>query len=182
MERTLAVTSDPQGAAVRLDDERIGETPVRYEFHHYGVRHATLRADGYRTHSERIGLKPPWYGRFPLDIVSEVLLPFGWKDRRHLHAELLVGEDRVSLPELRSVFERADILRLAGPEGPRELPPTRPRELPILERDPLAEEPAPTDGTPRPAGAEVERSPKEDRSEDRGGNRGGSGTGTRGER
>jgi hypothetical protein len=135
VKRTLRVTSDPPGAVVRLDDERIGETPVSREFHHYGVRNVTVRLDGYRAHCEQIELRPPWYGRFPLDIVSEVLIPIGWKDHRRLRVKLIEGNDRVSPPELRSVFERADLLRLAGPEGPRELPPTRPRQLPILDGD-----------------------------------------------
>ena len=136
--RTLTVRSEPGGALVRLDDQAIGPTTQRIPFYHYGVRRVTLYKDGYRTHSERIELKPAWYQRFPVDLVSEVLLPIGLRDRRELSVELQEGERVMALPTLQSVFERADILRRAGPEGPRDLPPPLVREL---ERLPQAEEP-----------------------------------------
>ena len=136
--RTLSVTSEPADALVRLDDQAIGPTPQRIPFYHYGVRRVTLYKDGYGTHSERIELKPAWYQRFPMDLVSEVLLPIGLRDQRRLSVELQEGEHVMQLPTLQSVFERADILRRAGPEGPRDLPPPLVRQL---ERVPDPEEP-----------------------------------------
>jgi len=135
-QRVLQVTSDPPGASVRLDGEALGVTPLRHEFQYYGIRRITLRLEGYCTHSERIELRGPWYARFPLDIVTEVLVPMGWKDRRHFHVDLMPGDEVVAPPELRSVFERVEILRRAGPEGPIDLPPTRSRELPPLPGEP----------------------------------------------
>ncbi|MEW6072795.1 MAG: PEGA domain-containing protein [Planctomycetota bacterium] len=132
-ERTLRITSDPPGALVRLDGESIGTTPLRHEFLYYGVRTLTLRLEGYCTYSERIDLAAPWYARFPLDIVSEVLIPVGWKDRRRLHVTLQPGEAAEAPPALRSVLERASAVRQAGPDGPAELPPARPRPLPSEE-------------------------------------------------
>jgi len=123
--RTLTITSEPEGAQVRLDDERVGWTPITTEFHHYGTRRLTLAKDGYRVVSRQVELVPPWYARFPLDVVSEVLLPFGWRDRHELHFELEPGGDLLTTPDLRSVLDRAEFLRRAGPEGPRPLPPTR---------------------------------------------------------
>ena len=143
-ERTLLITSEPPGAEVRLDGEAIGATPVQHEFLYYGKRRVTLRCDGHCTHSEEVELKGPWYGRFPFDIVSEVLIPIGWKDRRHLHVELIPGDQVVAPPELRSVLERADALRRAGPEGPRDLPPPRTRTLPPLDADAVPPLPPPT--------------------------------------
>ena len=142
--RILVVDSEPRGALVRLDDRTIGETRVEHPFYHYGIRQVTLYEAGCQTHSERIELETPWYSRFPLDFVSEVLLPFGWKDRRKLKVELVPGEEEVSLPTLRSVFERADILRKAGSDGPRNLPP--PRVRPLL-RNPVDDATHATDGT-----------------------------------
>jgi len=139
VERTLRVTSDPEGATVRIDDEIVGRTPVRVPFDHYGKRRVTLYRDGYLTHSERVDLRAPWFGVFPVDLVSEVLLPFGWKDRRRFHVTLVPGEEAVRLPSLTSVFERADILRSAGPEGPRDLPPPQATVLPAeAEEEPPA--------------------------------------------
>jgi hypothetical protein len=107
----------------------------------------TLYLEGHRTHSERIRLKPLWYERFPLDIVSEVLLPFGWRDERALHLTLEPGEEVVTRPALESVFQRAEILRRAGPEGPKDLPSPTTRVVPTGgEASSVPEEP------PRPAG------------------------------
>ncbi len=121
-QRSLEVRTDPPGAVVLLDGKEIGTTPLSQPFEHYGVRRITVFKSGFQTHSERVKMKAPWYSRFPLDIVSEVLLPFGWKDRHRLRIELVEGEDLEGMPTLRSVIERANLLRLAGPEGPRPLP------------------------------------------------------------
>ena len=139
--RTLELTSTPPGAEVRLDDESVGRTPVKVPFEHYGTRRVTFYLSGYRTVSKQIELAPRWYARFPLDLVTEVLLPLGLSDRRHYHEELVPGEEVLSLPSLRSVIERAAVLREGGPEGPRALPEPGPAVVPST--PPAAEEPAP---------------------------------------
>jgi hypothetical protein len=144
--RTLEITSDPAGAEVRLDDERAGYTPVRIPFEHYGIRRLTLHKPGYRTHSERLDLDAPWYFQFPLDLVSEVLLPIGLRDRRVHHVDLVQGEEVLSLPSLRSVIDRANVLRESGPEGPRFLPETRPTTVPPLEEEAEGDELPPERG------------------------------------
>lgn len=118
-QKKLIITSTPEGARVRLDDEVIGHTPVEHDFHHYGTRRVTLQLDGYRTHSQRVKIRPPLYGRFPLDLVSEVLLPFGWKDRHVLDVPLEPEIGLVSQPDLEAVLQRAEIFRRATPAGPR---------------------------------------------------------------
>jgi hypothetical protein len=123
-ERTLRVTSDPEGSEVWLDGELCGLTPLDVHFTHYGTRRILLLKEGYGTASLRVELQPPWYARFPVDLVSEVLVPVGWKDHHSVHAVLVQGEDRLSMPTLRSVLDRAEALRRAGPEGPGELPPS----------------------------------------------------------
>lgn len=122
-ERTLVFTSEPTGALVRLDDELVGATPVEVPFMHYGTRRVTYYLDGFATRTFLVEVKAPWYGRFPIDIVSEVLLPIGWTDRKTVHADLEPSDGPPDLPTVRSVFDRADVLRRAGPNGPRELPP-----------------------------------------------------------
>jgi hypothetical protein len=146
--RYLEITSTPPGAEVRLDDERVGLTPVRVPFEHFGTRRVTYYLPGYRTTTRRIRLKAPWYARFPLDIVTEVLLPIGLRDRRKVHETLVAGEAFMSLPSLRSVIERANALRQAGPEGPRDLPEAVPSVVPS-EAEPSMEERPPAEA-PRP--------------------------------
>ena len=122
-ERELLIVSDPPGALVRLDDEAVGLTPYKEEFQAYGTRRVTLYRPGYRTSSKRVVLDPPWYARFPIDIFSEVLLPFGWEDHHRVHVVLEPESGEVTLPALERVLERAERLRLAGPEGPRPVAP-----------------------------------------------------------
>jgi len=143
--RTLELSTTPPGADVRLDDEFVGRTPVKVAFEHYGTRRVTFYLEGYRTVSKQLELSPRWYAQFPLDFVSEVLLPLGWRDRRRYHEQLVPGEEVLSLPSLRSVIERAAVLREGGPEGPRELPAPGPAVVPstppVPEEDAPAEEP-----------------------------------------
>lgn len=141
-QRYLEITTDPPGAEVRLDDERVGITPVKVPFEHFGTRRVTFYKPGYQTTTRRIKLRAPWYGRFPLDIVSEVLLPFGLRDRRKVHQALVPGQQMMSLPSLRSVIERASVLRQAGPAGPRDLPQAQPSVVPS-EPEPPAPAPPP---------------------------------------
>jgi hypothetical protein len=129
-QRTLQFTSDPVGAEVRLDDVVVGVTPLRVPFEHYGTRRVAFYLPGYRSESRRIRLRSPWHARFPFDLVTEVLLPLGLRDRRKVHQVLIPGEEVMSLPSLRSVIERASALRQAGPEGPRDLPETSPAVVP----------------------------------------------------
>jgi len=138
--RELFIDSVPQGALVRLDDTVVGTTPFQTRFEAYGTRRVTLYLDGYRSQTKLVDVKPPWYGRFPLDIVSEVLLPFGWRDRHPVMMELVQEGGTVTQPDLDKVLERAQSLRLAEPTGPRPvLPPPKP--APVPEPKPPAEEP-----------------------------------------
>jgi hypothetical protein len=128
--RYMQITSTPPGAEVRLDDQAVGLTPVRVPFDYHGVHRVTFYLPGHRTVSRRIKLRARWYSRFPLDIVTEVLLPLGLTDRRNIHQDLVPGEEVMSLPSLRSVIERANVLRQSGPEGPRALPDAQPSAVP----------------------------------------------------
>lgn len=119
--RELRVSSEPSQAEVRLDGERVGTTPCFVPFEHYGTRRLTVYLPGYRTYSERVELTPPWYGRFPLDVFSEVLFPFGWRDIREVHVPLATGGDLLLEPDLPAILRRADALRHAGPDGPKVL-------------------------------------------------------------
>ena len=158
-ERHLAVTSEPTGAAVEIDGQKLGYTPFELEFEHYGVRQVTLSLPGYTTWTKLVRLRAPWYGRFPLDLVSEILLPIGWEDRHEVHAVLEPQEGEVADPDLQAVLARARALR-AIMEGPRAARPAKPAELletpPTEAADPPAEPPpdgsAPAGGDDRKGG------------------------------
>jgi hypothetical protein len=120
--RLLIVTSEPAGAEVELDGQRVGATPVEIEFQHYGVRQVTVALPGRTTWTRNVRVKSPWYGRFPFDIVSEILLPVGWVDRHKVHAVLEPQVEEVADPQLQAVLARARALRAtmegAGPKPP----------------------------------------------------------------
>lgn len=118
-ERKLIVTSTPPGALVRLDDTVVGSTPYEIAFDAYGTRRITLYKQGYATTSQQVVIDSPWYLTFPVDIVTEVLLPFGWKDIRRVDITLPQDQGPVTRPDLAAVLRRAESLRLAEPSGPR---------------------------------------------------------------
>lgn len=127
--RELAIDSTPPGAQVRIDDVVVGTTPMRFGFKDFGTRRVTLYKPGYLTHSELVDLEPPWYARFPIDLVTEVLLPFGWHHVQPYEAALTAGSGSIATPELADVLARAEVLRRAGPDGPARQPePTAPPE------------------------------------------------------
>lgn len=130
--RALDIRSTPPGAAVRIDERLVGETPMRYKFTEYGTRRVTLYKEGYRSTTNLVRLRPPWYARFPLDYISELVLPFGWKDRRQYEVTLEEESGQVTLPDLQGVLDRAELFRLAGPDGPQltEVIPMEPEPTP----------------------------------------------------
>jgi len=111
VERVLAVESDPPGASVQLDGQPIGNTPLEHRFQHYGKRLLTINLTGYSTWNRQLALRTPWWSYFPLDIVSEVVLPFGWKDRHEVRAQLVPHVGEVAVGDLREVLRRAEALR-----------------------------------------------------------------------
>jgi hypothetical protein len=96
---------------VRIDEEYKGRTPLTLPFLHYGDRRVSLYLAGYLASSEVLTLSPPWYGRFPLDIFSEVLIPVGWRQTVRHHVFLEPGSGKIPAPELNLVLQRAESLR-----------------------------------------------------------------------
>jgi hypothetical protein len=127
----LTVESDPPGATLRIDDRVVGVTPYHESFSDYGTRRITLYKAGYHSRSDVVTISPPWYARFPLDFFSEIVFPFGWKDPHGYVLKLDAVKGEVTEPDLTPVLERAQALRLAGPDGPSQLPPrTNPGPVP----------------------------------------------------
>lgn len=109
-ERVLIVESSPSEALVRLDEEIIGVTPLAFPFDHYGDRRLSLYLDGFETWSEPIELKTPWYSRFPLDLLTEVLLPIHPVTHRTFTVTLLPTSDQVTMPDIHAFADAAHAL------------------------------------------------------------------------
>jgi hypothetical protein len=116
--RTLVVESVPPGAVVRLDEQVIGRTPLEHKFQHYGERRLSLYSPGYRTHSERVRIGAPWYARFPIDLITEVILPLGLDHRVELPVVVLEPDDGIEAePAAAGFVSRAGEVRADAREA-----------------------------------------------------------------
>lgn len=111
--RSVLIETTPPGALIRLDDEVVGTTPLEYPFVHYGTRRVTLYLPGYRTWSEQIAIEPRWYARFPMDLITEVLLPLNLRDQRKVKVDLVADDGSESTGDADAFVERAQALRAA---------------------------------------------------------------------
>jgi hypothetical protein len=119
--RRMTIRSNPPGAAVWIDNQQIGTTPVSTSFVYYGTRKIQLVKDGFETMTVYRRIRPPWYQVPPLDFVSENLWPSELRDERVLAFELRV-QPPVSLEETyreaeefrRSVRQDAAVALLEG--------------------------------------------------------------------
>jgi hypothetical protein len=81
VERTISISSQPNGALVYLNDEEVGRTPVDVPFTFYGV---------YDVRMERDGFKPLW-------TTHEAVAPWWENPGPDLIAEMLPGRRKVNL-------------------------------------------------------------------------------------
>ena len=108
--RRLTIRTNPPGALVYIDDYEIGTTPVSTSFTYYGTRKIRLVKDGYETITVLQKIPAPWYQYFPLDFVSENLVPVDIRDERALDFQLV--PQRIVPTEL--LLERAENLRMSN--------------------------------------------------------------------
>ena len=134
-DRTLRINSIPEGATVRLDDQVIGVTPIEVSFEHYGQRRLALYETGYRTYSEPLIIKAPWWARFPADLLTEVILPLGLDDVREVEIDLVADTGSEAAVAIEAFLEHAQRARdgeslvgvpLAGREPQTAPPPEAP--------------------------------------------------------
>ena len=117
---------------MRLDEEPVGTTPLELEFVHYGTRRLSLELEGHLAIERDLVVEPPWHLRFPVDIVTEVLLPFGWEDHRLVSLELVEVPETIAEEEYERVRARAEAFRTAGGEPPKDLPDQGEASAPIV--------------------------------------------------
>ena len=75
VERELTINTEPAGAAVILNDEEIGTTPVTVGFNWYGDYNVKITKDGYETLKTHRKMKRPLHDRFPFDFLAENVWP-----------------------------------------------------------------------------------------------------------
>jgi hypothetical protein len=119
VERLLAVHSDPPGAAVYLDGEKAGTTPCEISYTWYGTRVLVLEIRGYSLVRQEVVLNPPWWQIIPVDFITDVVLPFTFRDR--MSVSYVLEPAPISPEQVEAVLERAAELRKkATPPPPKE--------------------------------------------------------------
>jgi len=88
VERKLTILSDPPGAMVWLDGQPIGKTPITVPFAFYGTREISLYYARYQAYTTMQEVPCPWYQYFPIDFVSEFLIPLEYTDNPQFHYTL----------------------------------------------------------------------------------------------
>ncbi|MHC4605805.1 MAG: PEGA domain-containing protein [Planctomycetota bacterium] len=73
--RVLRIESVPTGAEITIDGVSAGTTPADVPFVWYGTREISLEKRGYQSVTVMESVLPPWWQIFPLDFVTDVLLP-----------------------------------------------------------------------------------------------------------
>jgi len=105
--RRLTIDSQPRGALVLVDGERIGFTPASISYDYYATRRITLVKDGFETQSWLQPVKPPLWQIPPADLVTDNFLPWQAEDRRVVRRRLMPK----TLARTEDVLGRADDLR-----------------------------------------------------------------------
>ena len=109
VERFLTIYSDPPGAAVYLDGEKVGTTPCEVTYAWYGTRDLVLDLKGFTLVRQQITLSPPWWQILPLDFITDVIIPISIHDRTVVSYALDTAP--VSQEAVDAVLERAEELR-----------------------------------------------------------------------
>ena len=111
--RRMTVHSNPSGAAVYVDDQQVGTTPVSTDFTYYGTRKIQLIKDGYETLTVQQQFHAPWYQWPPLDFFSENLSPWKHRDDHLLNFQL----EPQQIPTGEELLDRAQELRDTSSRG-----------------------------------------------------------------
>lgn len=111
VQRTISITSEPEGALVWVNDIEVGRTPVEVDFTFYGNYDVRVRLEGYEPLVTSRKARAPWYEYPGVDLVAE-MLPMTIRSDIHWHFELEPVAERVD-PEAaeRELLERARELR-----------------------------------------------------------------------
>lgn len=108
VERTMRIQTDPPGALVVVNDEEVGNSPVKFSFLWYGDYDIILRKQGYETLKTHHRVAPPWYQLPPFDLVAETMIIGTLHDDHVLPSYTL---KKAETPALDEVIERALELR-----------------------------------------------------------------------
>src|SRR6185295_11415616 len=116
VDRFLAIHSDPPGAVVYVDGEKVGTTPCEISYVWYGTRLVVLERGGYSLVRQEVTLSPPWWQIIPIDFITDVVIPFTIRDRMSVSYTLEPAP--LSPEEVNDVLDRAEELRKKANASP----------------------------------------------------------------
>ncbi len=146
VDRRFVVTTNVTGAAVEVDGQPLGPTPVDAAYVYAGKREFRATAPGFEPLNQFVNFEPKWWDYPGLDLFAEVLWPFRIEDVRRVHLDLQPVIPRS--PE--EIIAGAEVLKIRGLALP---PPSVPNEQPGVpgRTDPYAGvKLPPTGSTPLP--------------------------------
>ena len=88
IDRLLTINSDPSGAVTFIDHKELGTTPVSVRFTDYGGHDLLLMLKGYEPYHAKLTLQQPGWAVFPIDAVTEAVLPVKFHDTREVTVTL----------------------------------------------------------------------------------------------
>lgn len=95
----MTITTVPDGAAVVLNDQEVGKSPVTVPFTWYGDYDLICRKDGFKSLKTNVRINAPWYQTPFIDLFAECLFPFTIRDNRayefQLESESLPARDEL---------------------------------------------------------------------------------------
>lgn len=136
VERTIKVTTQPQGATVILNDEEVGRTPADVRFLWHGTYDVIVRKEGYQTLHTSKKIDLPVYQWPVIDIFTELLIPYTWHEQHAWNFDL----EPQQLPQREELIERATEFRHEAQEGGTATQPLKTATPPATETQP-AEQP-----------------------------------------
>jgi hypothetical protein len=110
VDRRFVFESDPPGSMVEVNAKSVGPAPGEMPFTYYGTYRFIFMRDGYETLTVDEKIRTPWYEWWPLEFVSENLLPFTIHDIHYVRQPL---QPLVNVPP-NDIVRRANELRAQG--------------------------------------------------------------------
>ncbi len=117
MSRRVTVRTQPPGALVEMNGERIGLSPASKNFTYYGVNEFKLSLPGYETVVIQQPTRAPWYQIPPLDFITDNFLPFRVRDHRD-YTYTLTPRDPLQELDEQGLRSRGENFRSQSQSGP----------------------------------------------------------------
>jgi len=122
--RTVAITSDPPGATVTVNDVQVGRTPCEFDFMFHGVYDVLFEKPGYEPLRKPMRASAPLSEYPPVDL-GALAWPGGVHTKHRWHVTLLPSaESLITSDEQRAAFE-ADLLNRANQAKQSAAPPAK---------------------------------------------------------